>query len=327
VIGDAVILSWGTALRAVDEGRNPGRVSRVSVGQCAGRGGAQRAVAAKNCVHPDRKAPAPGGATDGSRWQAARRHHRWRSATRGHRSKGRQNHSAPAGRKKGMAERGPRGTLAEEDSDPRTDVNRRLIPRHVLPPLPGRDARMLRFRWLRIAPGHVPWRRAACHRLPAPAPPAHPPRSSAAHETRINTRGFLEAAETAGRGRGGSGERRRRIVTLVMEPVSRGGRGDVRRDRGECFYLSSPRCLLRALRALRVKQVFLSPRETISCDKTHDPSQQILRRPPPLPPDRPPPRFRRLRMTVATDRFRASARGRSRCRWRLLRSWRVAGSQ
>src|SRR5712692_3994009 len=56
----------------------------------------------------------------------------------------------------------------------------------------------IRLRWLRIAPGHVPWRRAACHRLPSTAPPAHPPRSSAAYETRINTRGFLEAAGTEG---------------------------------------------------------------------------------------------------------------------------------
>src|SRR5260370_36364173 len=41
------------------------------------------------------------------------------------------------------------------------------------------------------------------------------------------------------------------------------------------------------------------PRETGFRDKRHDPSQQILRRPPPLPPSRPPPRFRRLRMTIA----------------------------
>jgi hypothetical protein len=66
-----------------------------------------------------------------------------------------------------------RGTLAEEDADPKTDVNRRLIPRHVLPPLPGRDARDAS--------------------IPSPAPPAHPPRSSAAHETRITTGGRLGA--------------------------------------------------------------------------------------------------------------------------------------
>src|SRR5216684_8129211 len=34
---------------------------------------------------------------------------------------------------------------------------------------------------------------------------------------------------------------------------------------------------------------------------SHDPSQQILRRPPPLPPTPPPPRFRRLRMTCERE--------------------------
>src|SRR5216684_3860784 len=58
-------------------------------------------------LNPDRKAPGAGGATDGSRWQAARRHHRWRRATRGHRTKGR-NPYRPGGAEEGNGRKGPR---------------------------------------------------------------------------------------------------------------------------------------------------------------------------------------------------------------------------
>jgi len=72
----------------------------------------------------------------------------------------------------------------------------------------------------------------------------------------------------------------------AVKKLGAGSRGDAEQG----FYISAFLCgLFSASPRLRVKQVF--------GEKTHDPSQQILRRPSPLPPAPPPPRFRRLLMT------------------------------
>jgi hypothetical protein len=173
-----VILSWGTALRAADGGRNPGRGSPGSV-----RSGS------------DRKAPAPEAlqtVAGGKRRAATAGGEARRAAT------GRKDEPIPP-RRGGRREwqKGRRTRSPMEDTDRKTDGERRLILRHLLPPLPGRDARDASI----TVAAHRAWPRAVAARCLPPATFSRAsgasPRSSAAVETRINTGGFLEAAGTA----------------------------------------------------------------------------------------------------------------------------------
>src|SRR5260370_941601 len=114
-------------------------------------------------LDPDRKTPAPEAlqTVAGGKRRAATTGGEARRAATGRKD---ETHTAPAGRKEGMA--GSRGYDRRQKTLTRRRTRRDVSSLSTFfRPCRGGMLGTLRFRWPRIAPGHVPWPRAAFHRV------------------------------------------------------------------------------------------------------------------------------------------------------------------